>query len=298
MSYFLQQFANAIPLAALYAALAFGYAVAFGMTRRADITYGAIFAFTGQIYILFAGIGWDAFILVLPAALAFGAVVALIYAVGAGFVIARFVMQPLYRGSPNAVIVASLAVLIVLSETGRLALEGRSLWLPPFLNHPIVFWSEGGFAVTLSVIQIGNAMLMAALVCGGQALLKWTRAGRLWRAVSDDPQAADLVGISSARVFVTAYLVASAIAAICALLATSYYGTMDFGAGMIFGLKVVLIAAAGGYGEPWKSATGAAGIGFAETFWSGYAPILWCDLFIVAALVLLLVVSRRERVIP
>lgn len=59
MAYFLQQIANAVPVAALYAALAFGYAIAFAVTRRADLTYGALFAFAGQIFVLFADVGWS-----------------------------------------------------------------------------------------------------------------------------------------------------------------------------------------------------------------------------------------------
>src|ERR1044072_8499767 len=72
MAYLLQQLANAVPLAALYAALAFGYAVAFGVTKRADITYGAIFAFAGQILLLFTELAYVKFWLVLPAALGVG----------------------------------------------------------------------------------------------------------------------------------------------------------------------------------------------------------------------------------
>jgi len=49
MAYLLQQLANAVPLAALYATLAFGYSIAFGVMKRADITYGALFAFAGQM---------------------------------------------------------------------------------------------------------------------------------------------------------------------------------------------------------------------------------------------------------
>lgn len=102
MAYFLQQIANALPIASLYAALAFGYAIAFAVTRRADITYGAIFAFSGHVYLLFAYIGWDRLWLVLPASLALGAVVGLMGGVGAGVAIGRFVMRPLSAVSPNA----------------------------------------------------------------------------------------------------------------------------------------------------------------------------------------------------
>lgn len=298
MAYLAQQLANALPLCALYATLAFGYALAFGMTRRADIAYGAFFAFAGQIYLLFVDFAWNRLYLILPAALALGGAVAMIYTLAAGYWTARHVMRPLHRASPNAVIVAGLALLVVLSETARLAMDSRTLWLSPFLNTPIVFFEDEGFRVTLTVIQLGNTVLMLAMIAVGQGVLRWTGAGRVWRAVCDDPQAATLCGVDAGAVFILSYLTATGIAGVCGILATSYYGTMDIGAGLMFGLKVVLVAAAGGHGVPWRSAAGAAIVGLAETLWSGYGAILWRDLVIISALVALLVLSRRERAIP
>jgi len=298
MAYFLQQFANAFPLAALYATLAFGYAIAFAVTKRADITYGAIFAFSGHLYLLFAHIGWDKFWLVLPAALGLGAVVALAGGIGTGVAVGQFVMRPLAAISPNAVIVTSLGVMMVLMEGARLASDTRELWLPPFLNEAIVFWRGDGFPVTLTLIQLINFVLMLAMIGIGYLILDRTRWGRQWRAVADDPLAAELSGTNSSCVFVIAYASAALFASICGVLATSYYGTMDFGAGLLFGLKVVLIAAAGGHSNPLRSAAGAAGVGFAETLWGGYGPLFWRELVVVSALVLVLVMSRRERVVP
>jgi branched-chain amino acid transport system permease protein len=99
----LQQLANAIPLAALYATLAFGYAIAFGVTKRADITYGAIFAFSGQIYLLFTDFGYNRLWLILPAALALGAAAGLAgLRWGRGDRIGRSIMRRLSKISPNA----------------------------------------------------------------------------------------------------------------------------------------------------------------------------------------------------
>ena len=296
MAYFLQQIANALPIASLYAALAFGYAVALAVTRRADITYGAIFAFSGHIYLLFAHLGWDRLWLVLPASLALGAAAGLIGGVGAGVVIGQFVMRPLSAVSPNAVIVASLGLVMVLMEGARLASNTRELWLPPFLDDGIVFWQGAGFAVTLTLLQLINTALMLVMVLAGHLILSRSHFGRRLRAVSDDSLAAELSGVSAARIFVSAYALAAFYASACGVLATSYYGTMDFGAGLLFGLKVVLLAAAGGHSQPLKSAAGAAVVGVAETFWAGYGPIFWRDLVVISGLVLLLVLSRRERV--
>ncbi|WP_111561532.1 branched-chain amino acid ABC transporter permease [Rhizobium sp.] len=298
MAYLLQQLANAVPLAALYAALAFGYAVAFGVTKRPDITYGALFAFSGQILLLFTDFGYNKLWLVLPAALALGAAASLVYAMGAGVWIGRSVMLPLVRQSSNTVIVAALGVTIVLMETARLASDTRSLWLSPFLNGHVVFWQRGGFEVVLTEMQLINTALMCGFVAIGAVILKRTSWGRAWRAVTDDPKAAELCGVSAASVFLTAYAAAVLMATLCGILSTAYYGTMDFGAGLMFGLKVLMVAAVGGYSDPLKSAGGAAGLGLVETLWTAYGPVLWRDFVVFSLLVLLLVLSRRERVIP
>ncbi|WP_142521148.1 branched-chain amino acid ABC transporter permease [Pseudorhizobium endolithicum] len=298
MAYLLQQIANAVPLAALYAALAFGYAIAFAVTRRPDITYGAIFAFSGHLYVLVAHFGWNELRLVLAAALALGALAALSGGVAAGVIGGRFIIRPLANVSPNAVIVAALGLVLVLTEGARLAAQTRELWLPPLMRKPVVLWSGDGFPVTLTALQCLNVVILLALLGVGGIALAFAGWGRRWRAVSDDPRAAELCGVDSGAVFAMAYAVAAVIASICGVLATSYYGTMDFGAGLVFGLKVVLIAAAGGHARPLRAAAGAAVIGFAETLWAGYGPIVWRDLVIVGALVAVLVVSRRERVVP
>ncbi|MGO4565094.1 branched-chain amino acid ABC transporter permease [Rhizobium sp. 2YAF20] len=298
MAYLLQQLANAVPLAALYAALAFGYSIAFGVTRRADITYGALFAFSGQMLLLFTDVGYNRLILILPAALAFGAAISFLYAMGVGLFVGRSIIQPLVAKSPNTVIVAALGVTIVLMESAWLAANMRVLWLPPFLNASVVFWQDGGFQVTLTEIQLINIGFMMVIVVAGGAILRFTSWGRIWRAVTDDALAAELCGTSASRVFLMAYGSSALVATLCGILSTSYYGTMDFGAGLMFGLKVLLIAAVGGYSDPLKSAGGAAGLGVVETIWSAYGPLVWRDLVVFSLLVFLLILSRRERAIP
>lgn len=298
MAYFLQQIANAVPVAALYAALAFGYSIAFAVTRRADIGYGALFAFSAQMFVLFSGYGWSRLWLVLPAALGFGGVMALLYGVGAGLVVGRHVMRPLAFSSDNTVVVAALGVVLVLMETARLASDTRSLWLPPFLNTRVVFSEDPVFPVVLTVIQLANAAAMFAIVAIGHVVLARSAWGRRWRAVSEDRQAAELCGVDAAGVYLSAYAVAAFIASLTGILAVSYYGNMDFGAGLVFGVKVLFIAAIGGAGAPLLSALGGAAMGLAETLWSAYGDFLWRDLVIFSVLVLLLVIFRREKPVP
>jgi branched-chain amino acid transport system permease protein len=298
MAYLLQQLANAVPLATLYAALAFGYVLSFAVTKRADIGYGALFAFSGHAFLLGAHAGWNLMWLTFPAALALGAGVSVISTVGGGVVYARHVMLRLQQASPNALIVASLGVLLVLMEAARLASGTRELWLPPFLNERVPLLSLGDSTVTLTLIQMINTGGLLILMTCATAVLKRTSWGSRWHAVADDPLAAELCGISSRAVFITAYGAAAFIASLCGIHSTAYFGTMDFGAGLLFSLKCVLIAAVGGHSGPLRSAAGAAGLGLAETLWAGYGPLVWRELVIFSALVVLLVVSRREQVIP
>ncbi len=298
MAYFLQQLLNAVPVAALYAALAFGYAIAFSITKRADVTYGAIFAFAGLTCLLFADFGWNQLWLILPATLALGAAAGVFGGLWAGVFIGRGVMRPLASASPNAVTVASIGALIALMESARLAAGTRSLWLPPILNDPIYVWRSADFAVTTTPMQFINSVAFLTVVAVGYIVLQKSSAGRHWKAVSEDPFAASLLGVNAARVFLVSYCAAAFVASICGVLATFYYGNMDFGAGLVFGLKVVLISAAGGYTSPLKCAIGAAAIGFAETFWAAYGPVAWRDAAVLVMLVLWLIAMRSDREAP
>lgn len=295
MAYFLQQILNAVPIAALYAALAFGYAIAFAITKRADVTFGGIFAFAGLTCLLFADFGWNRLWLTLAATLAFGSVAGLVGGLWAGFLIGRAVMRPLARATPNAVTVASIGALIALMESARLAVDTRSLWLPPLFNDPVRLWQQGDFLVTTTPMQILNSACFCALIASGWLFLRSSQFGRQWRAVSEDAFAARLMGVNAGRVFLLSYCAAALIASVCGVLATLYYGNMDFGAGLTFGLKVVLISAASGYSSPLKSAAGAAAIGIGETFWSAYGAVTWRDAGVLLMLILWLIAARSER---
>jgi branched-chain amino acid transport system permease protein len=246
MAYLLQQILNAVPVASLYACLAFGYALAFGVTRRPDITFGALVAFAGQICLLFVDYGWARLYLILPACLLLGIIAGFAYTLLAGWTSARYIMLPLHRRSANSVIVASLGLVILISEGARLALDTRSLWLPPLGQGQIVFAEIEGFTVSMTPVQLLHSAVMVGLVLAGHLVLTRSRAGRLWQSVCQDAFAARLLGVDADRVFVTALLSSATIAASAGLSATMLYGTMDFGAGLMLGLKVVLIAAAGG----------------------------------------------------
>src|SRR6187401_3246532 len=114
MLYFLQQLLNGFHSGALYALLAFGYVLTNGVLKRTNLAHGPVFAFAGQVLILVAVFGWQVLWLTLPATVALGIVFAFFYAALIATLLSRNVFVPLAESSPNAIVVATLGVALVL----------------------------------------------------------------------------------------------------------------------------------------------------------------------------------------
>lgn len=291
MLYFFQQMLNGLHSGALYALLAFGYVLTNGILHRTNLAYGALFAFCGQTMILTVAFGYQVLWLTLLAAVVLGVVTAFLYAALISHVLSRSVFEPLADRTPNAIVVTTLGILLVLSEASRIAADTHDWWLPPMLAQPVVFAQGAGFQATLTLIQlIDCAIVLAAIMLAAWAFAR-SGFGRRWRAVSDDPHAAALCGVDVRRVFRQAVLFGGFCAALAGVMAGLYYGNVSFGSGLVYGLKILFVTAVGGYLSPPRAALGAAAFGMAESLWAGYFPIEWRDgwmyLFLVAALVLI-----------
>jgi branched-chain amino acid transport system permease protein len=209
-------------------------------------------------------------------------------------ILARHVFLPLARQSPNAIVAATLGVSLVLMEAARIAADTRDFWLPPLLPQPLVFASDGGFHVTLTLMQAVNCTIALIAIVSASLWLARGRFGREWRAVSDDPTAAALCAVDTTKVFRAAVVLGGLAAALAGILAALYYGNLGFGAGLVFGLKVLFITAIGGYLSPPRAAAGAAAFGIAESLWSGYFPIEWRDAWMLGLLAAMLVLRPAQ----
>jgi branched-chain amino acid transport system permease protein len=103
-----------------------------------------------------------------------------------------------------------------------------------------------------------------------------------------------MCGIDPDRVRTKAILTAYGVCALAGFLAALYYGNVSFNTGMIFGLKILFITAAGGFSRPLYAAFGAAIVGLVESLWGGYFSVLWRD----AAVFSLLVFVLATRISP
>ncbi|MCV3206181.1 branched-chain amino acid ABC transporter permease [Mesorhizobium sp. YC-39] len=291
MLYFFQQVLNGLHSGALYALLAFGYVLTNGILHRTNLAYGGLFAFCGQMMILTAAFGYQVLWLTLSAAVALGIVAAFLYAALISHVLSRSIFEPLADRTPNAIVVTTLGILLLLSEASRIAANTHDLWLPPMLAQPIVFAQNAGFKATLTLIQLLDCAVVVATVALATFAFARSSFGRRWRAVSDDPRAAAMCGVDVRAVFRQAVLAGGFCAALAGIMAGLYYGNISFGSGLVYGLKILFVTAVGGYLSPPRAALGAAAFGMAESLWAGYFPVEWRDawmyLFLVAMLVLI-----------
>jgi branched-chain amino acid transport system permease protein len=294
LAYFLQQAINGLTSATLYALLAYGYALVFGVTHRASFVQGALFAFGGQLVILGAVFAYQQFLLDFTLAVVFGALFSLCMSLLVADLLARRVIIPLVTRSPNTFIAATLGVMIALMELGRIAADTRDWWLPPLSAHPFVLWEKAGFTVSQTPMQIASIVVGVTALVLAQFAFQRSQAGRLWRAVSDDPLAAALTGVDAFRVMVRSVIAGTALAFLAGLLAALHFGNISFGTGLTFGLKVIFVASLGGR-QPITAAAGAAAVGLAETQWEAWFAADWRDAVILGGLCLLLVLSPSRR---
>lgn len=297
MAYFLQQLVNGVHIGAIYALLAFGYALVNGLLHRTNLAHGAVFGFAGQVMILSAVFGWQVLWMTLPVALAFGAAMAIGYGALASVALSRWVFEPLAGRSPNTIVAATLGVSLALMEMARIAADTRDFWLPPLLSGPVVLTTLDGFAITLTRMQMLNVAIATAALGAAALIVARTALGRSWAAMSDDPLAAALCGVDGGRTFRATVILGGLLASLAGILAALHFGNIGFGAGLVFGLKVLFVAAVGGYARPSRAAAGAALFGIGESLWGAYFPAEWRDAWIFVFLVALLVL-RQERPSP
>jgi branched-chain amino acid transport system permease protein len=289
VSYLYQIIANGFHNGFLYALLAYSYVLLHQVVPKPNLAHGAFFALSGQVFTLGVTFAYNALIFTFASSFGFGLIAsALISFVAVGVFAGRIV--PRFAAlAPNMMIVSTLALAIVLMEAVRIGADGRDFWLPQIASTPMAL----GFGASITSIQLYNIITIIAVLVLADMILQLTSAGRIIRAVSQDKTAASLCGINVDRTIILTAATSSVMALTGGLLAVLYFGNMSFGAGLTYGLKVLFIAAAGGFSTPRTAAVAAFMFGEAEALWDGYLPIIWREAFFYSMLSVMLIVKGR-----
>jgi branched-chain amino acid transport system permease protein len=297
LDYFFQIIANGLHNGALYALLAYGYVLTGIVTKRPNLVHGAIFAFSGQVLVLAANAGYTVLWMTLPAAILFGTAASGLLCAILLWALSTRIMPPFLARSPNGMIVVTLAIAIVMMEAARIGADTRDYWLPPILSMRVGLLPTGE-PPTITLLQMVNLAAITAVIAAAELVLFKTGAGRALRAVADDRFAATLGGVNANRVITMAIATGGALSAFGGVLALLYFGNMSFGSGLIYALKVLFIASAGGFSAPLPAALAAFAYGEAEALWDGYMPTLWRDAVFFSVLAFILILRRENRLPP
>jgi len=297
LDYLVQQTMNAFSLGSIYALVAIGLAMVFGILRLINFAHGDLMmvACYSAFFLITTGIGFVATL-----------VITIIATLLLGVLMERLAYRPV-RGAPDVImLLTSLAVSIFLENVFIMFLSPvpRSFRgvAPAFLdivNH----WG----AVSISNINLTTIGITAVLFVLLLLFVTRTRLGIQMRATSEDLMAAQLVGIKINAVIMTAFAIGSAMAGIAGMLWAARLGKIDPLMGFIPLLKAFVAAVIGGFGSLAGAVLGAYLLGFAEIFLVGFLPpslSSYRDAFVFILLIIVLLVrpngilgsTEREKV--
>ncbi|HXH02016.1 MAG TPA: branched-chain amino acid ABC transporter permease [Candidatus Competibacteraceae bacterium] len=291
--YLLQQGVHALAAGCLYALLALGYTLIYGLLGRINLAFGDIATIGG--YGALIGLALMALLNVgLLLGLILGGVVAMSVAALHSSAGERLVFRPLHGTRGHAPLVASIGLAMALQEYLRLAQGSRDQWLFALGGNRVPPLLEGGqLTLVVPPSQALVFVLTAAVAAAVLWLLYRTRFGRSYRACAQDQRAAALCGVDVGRVTARTFLLSGALAGLAGCVLVYLYGGISFYSGTLLGFKALAAAILGGIGSVPGALLGGVLVAFTETLWSAYYPATYKDVMVFVLLIVVLVLRPQ-----
>jgi branched-chain amino acid transport system permease protein len=289
MAYFLQQLINGLTLGAIYALIAIGYTMVYGIIGMINFAHGEIYmigAFVSLITFFALGVVGVTWV---PLALVLVLLSAMFFTSAYGWTVERVAYRPLRGSFRLAPLISAIGMSIFLQNYVQLLQGAQVKSLPPVVTGGFRLMETGGFAVQLSYLQIIIVLVTIALMAGFSVMIAATPLGRAQRACEQDMTMAALLGVDVDRTISTTFLIGAALAAVAGMMVTLYYGVIDFFIGFLAGMKAFTAAVLGGIGSLPGAVLGGFLIGIIEAFWSGYFSSAYKDVAVFGVLVLVLI---------
>ena len=289
MEYFTQQLINGVTLGAIYALIAIGYTMVYGIIGMINFAHGEVFmigAFISIITFLLLGlfgITWAPFA-ILVALLATMALTPLY-----GWALERLAYRPLRHSPRLAALITAIGMSIFLQNYVQLVQGARIKPLQSLVTGGIEIMQRGDFVVTLGYMQILIVVLTVVLMAAFTLLIQRTALGRAQRACEQDLKMAALVGVDVDRTIAATFVMGAALASVAGLIFLLYYGVVDFFIGFNAGIKAFTAAVLGGIGSLPGAMLGGLLIVLIEAFWSAYFSVEYKDVAAFTVLVMVLI---------
>jgi branched-chain amino acid transport system permease protein len=285
MDYFLELLIGGLTRGSIYALIALGYTMVYGIIELINFAHGEIYmigAFTALIVASVLTMNGMTGVSVLILA----SIVAVIYASAYGFTVEKIAYQPLRRAPRLSPLISAIGMSIFLQNYVLLAQTSDFLPFPSLI--PVLPFMEPYSHI------IGSAELIIILTTAAATLtltlfIKLTKLGKAMRATAQDRNMAMLVGVNVNRVISNTFIIGSALAAIGGVLIASHVGRINFAIGFIAGIKAFTAAVLGGIGSIPGAVLGGLVLGWTESFATGYVSSDYEDVFAFCLLVLILI---------
>jgi branched-chain amino acid transport system permease protein len=292
MDIFLQQLINGLVLGSIYALVALGYTMVYGILGLINFAHGDI-VMVGALVALSAAQALAASGLPLPLVLLFATLAALLVCVTIGVTIERVAYRPLRRAPRLAPLITAIGISILIQYSAALVWGKQYISLPDLVK-PTAF-AVGGATVT--DLQVFIFLLACALMAGLLWFIRASRMGRAMRATEQNPDVAGLMGVDTNHVISFTFFLGSAIGAVAGVMVVLYYGLGHYFMGFMLGLKAFTAAVLGGIGNVAGAMIGGLMLGIIESLAAGYIGDLtggllgsnYRDIFAFLVLVLVLV---------
>ncbi|MGR8824212.1 branched-chain amino acid ABC transporter permease [Leuconostoc mesenteroides] len=292
MTTFIQQLINGLMLGSVYALLALGYTMVYGIIKLINFAHGDIYMLGAYFGYFFIKVLHLNFFIALILAMAVSAII--------GVVIEYIAYRPLRHSPRIAVLISALGISFLL-ENGMTYLYGSDQRSFPQAIKTVQYHFYG---IQVSNIQLTIAVTSIVLMLLLTYIVKNTKMGRAMRAVSADPDAASLMGININHTISFTFAIGSALAAAGGVLIGLYYNSIDPLMGMTPGLKAFVAAVLGGIGIIPGAAVGGWLIGILETMVQATAFSDYKDAIVYAMLIVILLIkptgilgkNKREKV--
>ena len=288
MMYFSQQLINGLTLGAMYGLIAIGYSMVYGIIGMINFAHGEIYMIGAFLSIIsftllgILGITW------VPLALVVVLLIAMACTSAYGWTVERLAYRPLRGSFRLAPLISAIGMSIFLQNYVQLLQGANVKPLPPVITGGIIF-DTGGFPIRIGYIQITIMLLTVILMIAFSYLIGRTALGRAQRACQQDLVMAGLCGVNVDRTISLTFVMGAALAAVAGVMATLYYGVIDFFIGFLAGIKAFTAAVLGGIGSIPGAMLGGLLLGMVEAFWSGYFSIEYKDVAAFSLLVLVLI---------
>ncbi|MCM2278297.1 MAG: branched-chain amino acid ABC transporter permease [Oligoflexia bacterium] len=281
---FAQHLINGFSLGSIYALIALGYTMVFGILQLINFAHGDVYmlgAFAGMYASRWLKLDQEPSLSALLAAIGIAMLVCAI----AGFLIERLAYRPLRRAPRINVLITAVGVSLFLEFSGQLVFGSDPKFFPQIFRVSGE-WSLGELKVNpIQVIVFVIALSLMAIL---QYIIFRTRLGRAMRAVSFSHELASLMGIPTDRVISYTFMLGSALAGAAGVLVGLTYPKIEPLMGVLPGLKAFVAAVFGGIGNVAGAVVGAMTLGLAEEFLVGYWAPTYRDALAFSILILIL----------